>query len=95
MVKLNLLCELVPRHYQLPQMTMKNIVENWVDCWMEAQNTTKLVLVYHGGKEPKMPIKCDSSHYKNNWETKEKQKQSSGKNNHIIQLFERIEFNFC
>ena len=36
LVKLNLLWELAPRHYQLPWMSMENIAENWVDCQMEA-----------------------------------------------------------
>ena len=36
LVKLNPWWELARRCYQLPQVSMENIVENWVDCQMEA-----------------------------------------------------------
>ena len=51
-VKLNPLWELAPRCYQLSQMSMVKLVENWVDCWMEAQMKEKIVLVYCGEKNP-------------------------------------------
>ena len=54
MVEQDPLWQLAPRHYQLPQMSMENIVKNWVDCWMKAQNTTKIsISVVWGGKNAK------------------------------------------
>ena len=42
LVNLNLLWELAPRCYQLPWMSMVNIVENWVDCQNEAYHTVRI-----------------------------------------------------
>ena len=42
LVELNLLWELAPRHYQFLLVSMMNLVENRVDCWMEVQEMPKI-----------------------------------------------------
>ena len=44
LVRLNLLWELAPRCYQIPLVSTENVLENQVDCWMEAKDMPRICI---------------------------------------------------